>query len=122
MAIGFVISAMVRNADRAMTMAPFVLIIQLLFSGILFKLEGASNIIAWFTISKWSVESMGSVAALNDLPREIQKVMPAGINPEYRFYSSFDHLAVNWLILLSMTVICGVICTLLLRSLSSDSR
>ena len=35
MAIGFVISALVKNGDRAMTMAPFVLIIQLLFSGIL---------------------------------------------------------------------------------------
>ena len=35
-ALGFVISAVVKTGDKAMAIAPFVLIIQLLFSGILF--------------------------------------------------------------------------------------
>ncbi|MDO5346289.1 MAG: FHA domain-containing protein [Lachnospiraceae bacterium] len=102
MAIGFVISALVRNGDRAMTMAPFVLIIQLLFSGILFRLEGAGSKIAYFTVSKWSVESLGSIAVLNDLPLKIQKEMPTEIEPEAIFSASAGHLMQNWLILAGM--------------------
>ena len=39
-AMGLIVSAFVKNSDRAMAVAPFVLIIQLLFSGVLFELEG----------------------------------------------------------------------------------
>ena len=122
MAIGFVISALVKNGDRAMTMAPFVLIVQLLFSGILFKLQGLGSKIAYFTVSKWSVESLGSIAVLNDLPHKIQKEMPVGIDSNDIFYSSAGHLIQAWMILAGMMVVCGVICAIFLRSLSKDSR
>ena len=49
-----------------MAVAPFVLIIQFLFSGILFTLKGAGEVI-YRTISRWSVESLGSIAKLNKL-------------------------------------------------------
>lgn len=122
MAIGFVISALVKNGDRAMTLAPFVLIVQLLFSGILFQLEGVGSKIAYFTVSKWSVECLGSTAVLNDLPTAIQREMPMEIEPERIFYSSSQHLMQDWLILIGMMLFCAVLCTVLLRSLSKDSR
>ena len=122
MAIGFVISALVKNGDRAMTMAPFVLIIQLLFSGILFRLEGMGSKIAYFTVSKWSVEALGSTAILNDLPSKIQREMPAKIEVEDIFRASVGHLALDWGIMIGMMLLCAVLCTFLLRSLSKDSR
>lgn len=122
MAMGFVISALVKNGDRAMTLAPFVLIVQLLFSGMLFKLEGMGSKIAYFTVSKWSVECLGSTAVLNDLPTAIMREMPMDIEPEGIFYSSVQHLTQDWLILLGMMLFCAVLCTILLRSLSKDSR
>lgn len=122
MAIGFVISALVKNGDRAMTMAPFVLIIQLLFSGILFRLEGMGSKIAYFTVSKWSVEALGSTAILNDLPSKIQREMPAKIEVEDIFRASVEHLALDWGIMIGMMLLCAVLCTFLLRSLSKDSR
>lgn len=64
---GLLISAASKNGDRAMTIAPFVLIIQLLFSGILFSLDGATEKISYFTFSRWSMEALGSTNALNDL-------------------------------------------------------
>lgn len=64
---GLLISAISKNGDRAMSIAPFVLIIQLLFSGILFSLNGATEKISYFTFSRWSMEALGSTNGLNDL-------------------------------------------------------
>ena len=122
MAMGFIISALVKNGDRAMTMAPFVLIIQLLFSGILFALEGAGNLISYVTVSKWSVECLGKTAALNDLPKNIQLQMPIQPAPEDIFHATVGSMITNWLILLGMVLLCAVLCTIFLRSLSKDSR
>ena len=67
---------MVRTGAKAMAVAPFVLIIQLLFSGILFTLEGAGKIISYVTISRWSVEALGSIAKLNRLDLKLQADYP----------------------------------------------
>lgn len=64
---GLLISACSKNGDRAMSIAPFVLIIQLLFSGILFSLNGATEKISYFTFSRWSMEALGSTNGLNEL-------------------------------------------------------
>lgn len=64
---GLLISAISKNGDRAMSIAPFILIIQLLFSGILFSLNGATEKISYFTFSRWSMEALGSTNSLNDL-------------------------------------------------------
>lgn len=123
MAIGFVVSSMVRNTDRAMVTAPFILIVQLLFSGILFELKGMSGNIAKFTISKWSMEALGSLAVLNDLPTALQKKFPS-ISREAKaiFLSTRGHILKDWIILLVMTAVCGILCGILLRRVSKDSR
>lgn len=64
---GLLISAISKNGDRAMSIAPFILIIQLLFSGILFSLNGATEKISYLTFSRWSMEALGSTNSLNDL-------------------------------------------------------
>lgn len=123
MALGFVISSLAKSGDKAMTLAPFVLIIQLLFSGILFELKGAGEKISYVTISKWSVESLGSIARLNDLTMKIQQQIPTA---EHKFQEIFKstgaHLTQNWLIMGGMTIVCMILCTVLLRSLSKDGR
>lgn len=123
MALGFVISSLVKSGDKAMTLAPFVLIIQLLFSGILFELKDAAEYIAWVTISKWSVESFGSLSRLNDLTMKIQKDFPQ-IEHEAQeiFEATVSHLSMRWGIMAGMMLVCAVLCTFLLRSLSKDSR
>ena len=123
MALGLVISAMVKTGDKAMTCAPFVLIIQLLFSGILFELKGAGEIIAYVTVSKWSVESLGSIANLNELETKLQQEMPGA---EHEFQEIFEftmgHLLCNWAVLAGMAVLCGILATVLLRRVSKDGR
>ena len=128
-ALGFAISAMVRSADKAMVLAPFVLIVQLLFSGILFDLEGLSEKIAYVTISKWSVEGFGSIAHLNKLDVRLQVKNPDIVNliedihkPDAAFKHTLAHLSHSYIILGIMIVICCIFCMIALRSLSKDRR
>lgn len=123
MALGFILSAVVKSGDKAMACAPFVLIIQLLFSGILFELKGMGSKIAYATIIKWSVESLGSISDLNSLTMKMQEELP-GIEHEFQeiFEFSKTHLISNWAILAVMAVLCGVATTVLLRGVAKDGR
>lgn len=123
MAIGLTISALVKSGDKAMTLAPFVLIIQLLFSGILFKLEGAGKIVSYATISKWSVAGLGSVADLNAMELRMQSVVPA---LEHEFEEIYEHtggnLTRNWLVLATMTLLFLILAVVALVNIKNDSR
>lgn len=121
--MGFVISSMVKTGDKAMALAPFVLIIQLLFSGILFKLEGAGEIISYCTISRWSVEALGSIAHLNDLDLRMQAEIPTLTHEAESFFESVPgHLWMAWGILAGITVLFLAASIILLRNISKDGR
>ena len=117
-AIGLIVSSLSKNSDKAMTMAPFLLIIQLLFSGILFELKGASAKIANVTVSSWSVQAFGTTANLNDMEHKIAALKA--------FEDIFDfnaaHMEKCWGILLIFVVICFIGSTLILRNVAKDSR
>lgn len=122
-AMGFIISAIVRTGDKAMAAAPFVLIVQLLFSGILFDLKGVAEYISYITVSRWSVEALGSIVHLNDLELRMQADIPT---LEHEAESLFDatksHLMQDWGILAIMTAVFMVISLLLIRNVSRDER
>lgn len=122
-AMGFVISSLVTTGDKAMAVAPFVLIVQLLFSGILFALEGAGEILSYVTVSRWSVSALGRTSHLNELDRKLQEEFPM-IEPELDpiFEATSTYLLQTWYILLAMTVIVMVVSTLALRRIAKDRR
>lgn len=45
-----------------MTVMPFVLIVQLVMSGAVFELSGVTELISKFTISRWGLDAIGSIA------------------------------------------------------------
>lgn len=118
-AIGFVVSALSKNSDKAMTVAPFLLIIQLLFSGILFELEGATEKISYLTVSKWSVSAFGSISNLNEMEMAVPGM-------EHEFESIYEFTAKNvsesWSIMILFVVICFIASALILRNVAKDSR
>lgn len=126
--MGLIVSSLVRNADRAMAFAPFVLIVQLLFSGVLFALGDGALVISKITVSRWSMECLGNTADLNALPyKEIEtetgKLMKIPAKPyEDFFVRTSEHLWHTWLILLLIMLICGVASTIVLRNLKKDKR
>lgn len=123
MAIGFVISSIVKTGDKAMAVAPFVLIVQLLFSGILFALEGAGEWISYLTISRWSVEALGSIVDLNGMQLRMQKEIPTLVHEAEEFFDcSLGHLGQVWGILFCMTLVFSAVSVVLLRNVAKDSR
>lgn len=119
-AMGLIISSVMKNGDRAMAVAPFVLIIQLLFSGVLFELSDSAMIISKVTVSRWSMECLGNITNLNKLP---SRLAPQGIHEVEDFYvRTTTHLRHTWEILALTAVICGVISVIVLRSLKRDQR
>lgn len=75
------------------------------------------------TVSRWSVEAMGSIAGLNDLGLRLQAEFPAlAHEPEELFDASILHLMQDWGILILMTVVFSVISLCLIRNVSKDER
>ncbi len=65
--IGLMISCIVRTTTTAMTVMPFLLIFQLIFSGGFFEL-GSADFVKVATISHWGMDSLCTVAHFNELP------------------------------------------------------
>ena len=122
MALGLLISSIVRTGDKAMTMAPFILIVQLLFSGILFKLKGVATGISYFTISRWSVDSLGRLVNLRSLDyTENVEDVPDDVD-EGMFDWDPNWILNEWGILLGMAVITIVLSVVILRNVAKDGR
>lgn len=54
--MAILVSSGVKTEQMAMTIMPFILIVQLLMSGILFELKGITEMISNFTISRWGLD------------------------------------------------------------------
>jgi len=113
-AIGIFVSSLFKNADRAMTVAPILLMPQLLFSGLIFELEGVSEFISWIATCRFSMEGYGTTANLNSLPtlywREVEDFFTfTGAH----FFSALGMLCVFVLV---FSIIAGVV----LRGIKKD--
>ncbi len=71
MCLGLWVSALFSNPDRAIAMAPILIMPQVLFSGLIFKLEGVAETISVFVNCRWGMEAFGATADLNALPLSI---------------------------------------------------
>ncbi len=122
-AMGLMISCLVKKEEAASVMAPYVLIVQLIFSGILFSMEGVADYISYIMISRWGMEALGSTARLNDLQLKIQMTVPSVPHDfESRFEATSEHLTTVWIILFVFIVVFLFLGNLLLHRVSKDTR
>ena len=64
-AMGLMISSMVKKEELASKLAPYILIAQLLFSGVLFSIDGAfMQGLSAIMVSRWGMEALGSISNL----------------------------------------------------------
>lgn len=66
--MALMVSSMVHSTTTAMTIMPFLLIFQLVFSGAFFQLDGIALKITDFTISKWGLTALCSQGNYNSKP------------------------------------------------------
>lgn len=105
-AMGLFVSSLFTNADRAMTVAPILLMPQILFSGLIFKLSDTTEIISWLAVCRWSMEGLGTTSNLNDLPTRMQQQgLPVKHTPEEFYDFTVEHLMTTWGILLLFTFV-----------------
>lgn len=104
-ATGLFISSFFTNADKAASVAPLMLMPQILFSGLIFKLSGATEFISWFAVCRWSMEGYGTTADLNNLELRLQQegvMIPHESESFYEFTTS--HILTSWGILAIFSV------------------
>lgn len=114
-ALGIMISGIVKTPNSAMTVMPFVLIIELVMCGYIFELEGVSELISNLTVSKWAMYAMCTTANVNAMEDYI---------PQYasNYMHTPGHLIRMWLILIVFTVIYAMIATVSLEFIDRDRR
>lgn len=121
--MGLLISCLVKKEEAANVLAPYILIVQLIFSGILFTMEGLADKLSYVMISRWGMEALGSIARLNDLQLKIQMEVPTVPHEfEDRFDATSEHLLHVWAILLIFSLFFVFVGNLLLHRVSKDTR
>jgi ABC-type transport system involved in multi-copper enzyme maturation permease subunit len=120
--MGLLVSSLFTNADRVMTVAPILLMPQILFSGLIFKLDGVSKIISWFAICRWSMEGYGTTANLNELPLELQQQGLAIIHEAEDFFEfTTSHILSSWGLLIGFTVAFLIISRIVLQNVQKEN-
>ena len=74
--MGLCISSFVKNEQLASQLAPYILIVQLLFSGVLFTMDGFASNVSGLMLSRWGMEALGSISNLNALPLRLHEMFP----------------------------------------------
>lgn len=124
MALGLVISAASASGDRAISIVPLALIPQILFAGLIFKIEGAATPLSWLTISRWSMDALGTSIDLNslcNLPNlDDTGGVPPGCTPDFleaedAFTHTVQHLLGRWGALAVYAAVCLGLTAWLLR-------
>ncbi len=126
-AMGLLVSSLFTNPDRAMTVAPLLLMPQMLFSGLLFDLSGGTEIISWFATCRWSMEGFGTTCNLNSLPKAMKRVMdemhmPWEVKPEDFFTFTPEHILRAWLIMVLSVILFLAAARLVLITVKKEGR
>lgn len=101
MGMGLFVSALFDNPDRAMTVAPILLMPQILFSGLAFELSGAVEKISAVVTCRWAVEAYGTSADLNSLLEASYADNPLlTFEPDPFFEFTSEHMLKAWGILI----------------------
>ncbi|MEG4197803.1 FHA domain-containing protein [Microcoleus sp. Pol12A5] len=102
--LGLVVSAIVKNSSQANSALPLLLLPQIIFSGVLFKMEGAASKFSWLMLSRWSVGAYGSLVNVNGMvpaPTTLPDggTLPQPFEPTPVYDPTWENLGLNWGIL-----------------------
>lgn len=121
--MGLMISCFVKSEQLASQLSPYILIVQLLFSGVLFAMEGAASGVSALMLSRWGMEALGSISNLNALPLRLQAEFPMiPHQADDAFLHTSGHLWTVWLILAAFVVLPLVIGNFALHGVRKDGR
>ena len=122
MSLGLFVSALFTSADRAIAVAPILIMPQILFSGLVFELKGAAKAVSAIVNCRWGMEAFGTSARLNKLDLKIyrdNKNITSAIY-KHKWEAAYDfvlpHLLSSWGILVLFCVVCLAGCAIVLKA------
>lgn len=107
--LGLCISVAASTPDKATSLIPIVLVPQVLFAGLMFKLGGVSEILSWLTASRWAMDGMGAIVDVNGL----RSIIRLASEPQY--VSTPSNLLSSWAFLCAQAVAWGLVAWGVLR-------
>lgn len=128
-ALALALSCAMPTPVLAMTVMPLVLLIQLVMAGVLFELSSVSEVISYFTMSKWGMSAFGTIGDICSLPSklngtitdQLEDTLPVPIGDfEYDISDSayegdFSSILASWAILLLFVVVFFALSVLFLK-------
>lgn len=121
--LGLAVSSISKDSSVALTMPTLLLIPQILYSGMLFPLEGMVEKVSNFILCRWSVEALGTVNDLNSLISEVQAVIPGFVREVETYYTfTINHLTYDLAIIGLMTIILIIVSYYFLKSQLESGR
>lgn len=121
--LGLMISTGIKKEERASTIAPYILIVELILSGTLFKFSKTVEPLSIPMESRWGMEALGSTARLNQLTLKIQKTIPnVPHQAEEAYQATQAHLINAWWFLFMFIFVESVIAYWLITKISQDKR
>ena len=104
--MGLIVSSFSKDSSFALTTPTLLIIPQMLFSGILFPLDGIVDKLSNLTKCRWSVEALATINDLNSLVSDIQLAIPGYVRSvESYFEFTINHLSYDIVMLLVMSLI-----------------
>ncbi len=115
--LGLAVSTVAPNTDRAMSFVPIVLIPQVIFSGVVFALNGTFNQVAGALFAmRWAVAGLGSTIGLHgDKLGEDNFSFCGTLFSTCSSSDAIIHLLLVWLALVLMILLLGCIIAFFLR-------
>ena len=101
LSLGLMVSAIARNSSQANSALPLLLLPQIIFSGVLFKIDGQAGKLSWLMLSRWSVGAYGALVNVNKLVPESTRlpngsILPQPFEPTPVYDLTAQNLALNW--------------------------
>lgn len=99
--LGLLLSTVVTTENEANNSLPLIMIPQIIFSGVLFDLDGISTQISWLMLSRWSVSAYGTLVDVNAMiPGAIiipgQAPIPQPIQANLIYAPTWEKLGLDW--------------------------
>ncbi|MBW4535676.1 MAG: ATP-binding cassette domain-containing protein [Pleurocapsa minor HA4230-MV1] len=118
--LSLMLSALVKTENEGNGILPLVMIPQIIFSGVLFNLEGWSSKLSWLMLSRWSIGAYGALADVNAMAPKPNPVLSSEVlkdifQPSSVYEATWSNLNLNWGILIVHTLIYSIVALIVLR-------
>lgn len=122
--MGLMVSTLFKNQNRVMSLAPYLLIPHLLFSGVLYQLNDKLLVIAKFIIGYWGTNALSISTHLTELSPSEEIIVGGQFDgmkfspplPEKSYIiNNFQCLMENWGALIFESIIMIILCYYFLK-------